>query len=274
MAVTVTALTAVGLVTPHAERTARFFEGALGFARLATARRDDAPFEDQMEVAGGALIVTLGLGEQRLELVQFDRPGAPYPPDVRGDDPRFQHIAIVVSDMAAAYARLEVEADWTPISAGGPVRLPAATGGVTAFKFRDADGHPLELLAFPDDAIRAPWRSASGLFLGMDHSAISVADVARSTVFYEALGLGVTGRSHNSGAEQAHLDGMAGATAEVIALSPPVATPHVELLGYATARQVPAVGPTDVAATRLVFAGSRRAALQDPDGHRLVIETR
>lgn len=36
-------------------------------------------------------------------------------------------------------------------------RLPESSGGVTAFKFRDPDGHPLELLAFPDGKVPSRW---------------------------------------------------------------------------------------------------------------------
>ena len=40
-----------------------------------------------------------------------------------------------------------------PISPDGRVRLPDNSGGVTAYKFRDHDGHPLELLEFPQGRI-------------------------------------------------------------------------------------------------------------------------
>jgi hypothetical protein len=53
---------------------------------------------------------------------------------------------------------------------------------VTAFKFRDHDGHPLELLAFPEGRVPGPGRTANGTgpFLGVDHTAIAVRDTARS----------------------------------------------------------------------------------------------
>ena len=94
-----------------------------------------------------------------------------------------------------AYRRLCSVSGWTAISIDGPQRLPASSGGVSAFKFRDPDGHPLELLAFPDGAWPAHWqaRSNGDLALGIDHSAISVSDSARSIAFYEALGLRVAG---------------------------------------------------------------------------------
>ncbi|MGB8684208.1 MAG: hypothetical protein WCD12_15080, partial [Candidatus Binatus sp.] len=60
---------------------------------------------------------------------------------------------------------------------------------VTALKFRDPEGHPLELIAFPPDDTPAKWqRSSTAECLGIDHSAISVAVTERSVKFYERLG--------------------------------------------------------------------------------------
>ena len=97
----------------------------------------------------------LRLGRQRIELLEFmDSAGRPYPPDSTSTDLWFQHVAIIVSDMACAYERVMTNRRFRPISRGGPVRLPDSSGGVTAFKFRDHEGHPLELLAFPQDRVR------------------------------------------------------------------------------------------------------------------------
>ena len=117
----------------------------------------------------------LRIGEQRIELLAFDPPGRPYPRGSTSTDLAFQHFAIIVSDVDAAYARLRTVGRFTPISVNGPVTLPPSSGSVSAFKFRDADGHPLELLAFPPGEAPPAWQGADGLFLGLDHSAISVA---------------------------------------------------------------------------------------------------
>ena len=85
-----------------------------------------------------------------------------YPAEYRSDDLWFQHCALVTDDIAAAYEQLSAFPS-TPISRHGPQRLP---GGIVAFKFRDPDGHPLELIQFP----RPDPRTAGGI----DHSAISV----------------------------------------------------------------------------------------------------
>ena len=62
--------------------------------------------------------------------------------------PRFQRAAIVARDLDAAWRRLMA---FQPVSItiGGPQRLPERAGSVAAFKFRDPDGHSLELIAFP-----------------------------------------------------------------------------------------------------------------------------
>ncbi len=263
----VASLAAIALVTPDADRLAAFYETALGFARIADRRIEAGDCGEE---------TILSLGSQTLELLQFHRPGRPYPAGVDGNDLRFQHLAIVVADMAAAFGRLQGAAGWSTISDNGPVSLPASSGGVTAFKFRDPDGHPLELLAFPSGGAPEVWRRAGGLLLGIDHSAISVADTARSIAFYQDLGLTMSARSHNFGDEQARLDGLAGAEADVVTLSPAAAAPHIELLGYRTPRpRMPeAVGPRDVAATRLIFSGDPPVDLSDPDGHRLIVRPR
>ena len=99
-------------------------------------------------------------------------------------DPPFQHFAIVVSDMTAAYANLQVLQNWTAISRW-PANSPPSSGGVTAFKFRDPEGHPLELLTFAPGPKSARWSLRSdNNYLGIDHSAISVADTDRSVAFY------------------------------------------------------------------------------------------
>ncbi|MGI9170198.1 MAG: VOC family protein [Caulobacteraceae bacterium] len=247
-------------------RTERFYRRALGFEASASAE------------ASAAESATLRLGAQTIDLVAHRPPGAPYPADSRCIDLCFQHLAIVVADLAAAYAQLRAAGGFTAITTDGPQNLPPASGSVGAFKFRDPEGHPLELLHFPPAGAPPRWRNPApgALFLGVDHSAITVADTAASVAFYEGrLGLTVTARSLNRGVEQERLDDTPGAVVEVTALSPAdPASPHLELLCY----RAPAGGrpmqkggrDSDIAATRLVFEGGR-GALRDPDGHRLTL---
>ena len=245
---------------------ADFFVEALGFEPVAPGQGDCA----------------LSLGANRLEIAGCD--GQPYPAFVPGWSPLFQHFAMTTTDMAGAMARLGRVAGWTPISRGGPQRLPASSDGVTAFKFRSPEGHPLELIAFPDEAVGAPPR--------IDHSAISVADTAASVAFYQSLGLVVGSRSLNQGRKQDRLDGLDGALVEVTALDLPGGGAHVELLCYRGdyPRAGSPAAPDDVAATRMIWQGQgdldRLAEafaahvvgfdpmqgvllLRDPDGHLL-----
>jgi catechol 2,3-dioxygenase-like lactoylglutathione lyase family enzyme len=262
-------LARVGLTTPDATRLCQFYERVLGFHRLAVGRRSIADVDTDS--------ITLGLGRETIELLQFDQPGRLYPDQLASSDLRFQHFAIVVSDMARAYRRLNAIDGWSAISTHGPQRLPPSSGGVDAFKFRDPDGHPLELLAFPHGKAPSYWQRSpkDELFLGIDHSAIGVADSGRSFAFYEALGLRLAARSHNSGSAQQLLDNVDRPQVEVTALTPPQATPHVELLCYRSIAHQATSGLryNDVATTRLIFESHEGLSenLIDPDGHHLMI---
>lgn len=262
----------------HASLTVRdldaaisFYAGALGFAA-------ETPTQPPAHLFGAASArgMRLRRGRQALELVQFDPPGADYPPGSRANDAWFQHCALATDDIGAALARLDrfgVEA----ISRQRPSRLP---GGIVACKFRDPDGHPLELIGFP-----APDPATAG---GIDHCAIAVADAQTSIRFYaDRLGLTEQARQVNQGPAQDALDGLDGVIADVVALAPAQPAPHLELLGYRQppGRTMPAMQPRDIAASRLVFrvdrldvppdaprAADGSAALwRDPDGHRLLL---
>ena len=218
-----------------------------------------ADFESLMGVTGGAQRMTLQLGYELVELLQFDRPGQPYPQASSASDLWFQHFAIVVTDMQRAYARLLRVKGWTAISSAGPEHLPASSGGVSAFKFRDPDGHPLELLAFAPGNVPAAWAPtrAGALYLGVDHSAISVADSERSIAFYAALGLVPSAHSLNQGVEQARLDALPAPEVEVVnalALSARAWRTGRNCCAHRGGARTPvALSNNDIAATRLVF---------------------
>ena len=211
------------LITHDREALAGFYERAFGFRRE-SARRTPA----------AAASTTIALGAEQIELVEFDAPGDPYPAAQTCADLDFQHFALVVTNIVAVYRRLLTMIGWTPISRDGPVQLPESSGGVTAFKFRDPEGHPLELLEFAPGAVPPRWRTPhrDGQCLGIDHSAISVRDTARSVAFYRALGLHETQRTLNRGSEQDQLDALSEAHVEVTALGFATAGPHLELLCY------------------------------------------
>lgn len=222
----------------------------------------------------------LCLGTSDIDLRQAT--GRPVPPDVPGWSPLFQHFALVVPDLGTAYQRLRSVEGWLPISTDGPQHLPESSGGVTAFKFRDPEGHPLELLAFPSGRIPEAWREPMRLHgpaetcLGIDHSAISITNTARSLAFYSQFGFVADGGSHNKGLEQERLDGLPGADVEVTALQASCRQPpHLELLAYrGPYDRLGDLAVGDVAATRLVIASQTVAPglYRDPDGHVVEIE--
>ena len=297
-------LSCITMVCGEPDQSAHFYKAAFGFVQTGEASITEPAFAKLMGISGAtARVITLRLGEQEIELAGIWPSGRSYPRGVSGRSPLFQHFAIVVSDMAIAYARLSKQAGWKPISTDGPQLLPASSGGVAAYKFRDPEGHPLELIAFARDAIPSRWQVPSpAVCLGIDHSAISVADTERSFKFYERLGLWRKAGSLNSGPEQEKLDDVAGALVEVTALAlSRLSTPHIELLCYRGGldRESALPGTNDVAATRLVLAvgndemleeccaqnpdalvlgpvrfehGALRAMLRDPDGHLLCLE--
>lgn len=283
------------LTTADPVRAAAFYVDALGFGRPTVDEHRGPAFAALMGVAGGATATVLRLGGQEISLLAFAEPGRPYPPGGGADDRWFQHMAIVVADMGAAYQRLCAREGWSAISIGGPERLPPSSGGVVAFKFRDPEGHPLELLERP--------ASGHGV-AGIDHSAIVVGDTERSLEVYKrGLGFSVRATSLNRGAEQQRLDGVAAPVVEVTGLRLPKAPlPHLELLCYreprrdrarldlrshdiaamrielevpdiaATGAALAAAGCEPVSPPAVDLGGGRAAALlRDPDGHHLLI---
>lgn len=244
-----------------------FYEAALGFLPFYSG--EDAALAEALSVTTVAS-ARLRLGGQELELTECQPAGAPYPRDWQSDDLLFQHIAVVTADIHRA-AKQALRAGAEAISSYGPQLLPAESGGVWAWKFRDPDGHPLELLQFPTG-------SNGMLHLGYDHSAIGVSEVQRSIGFYTALGLELGHRHLNHGVEQDRLDGLVVSEVEVVALMPPGAPPHVELLCYKRrdVRASTEVRANDIAADRLVFgnAPGELALREDPDGHFLLLDGR
>ena len=251
------------LVSHDPERLARFYV-ALGFAAGAAAA---IPADDMalLGLAGGGRRVPLALGPSRLDIDGYDRAGRPYPTSADAASLAFQHLALVTDDAASAWARAEA-AGAAPISRERPVTLPPSSGGVTAIKFRDPDGHPLELLQFRKGA-SAEWHGAG--ILGIDHSAVSVAEVAASATFYAGHGLARGDATVNRGSTQVALDGLDDVVVDVVPLKPPAGSAHIELLGYRSPvpHAVGVVAPNDVAATRIVWHGDRIALIRDPDGH-------
>jgi catechol 2,3-dioxygenase-like lactoylglutathione lyase family enzyme len=272
-----TQIARVSRVVIDLDRAEAFYRDALGFRTVARGALDNAAI---VLTSIAAEEVAMRLGADEIALVRFAQPGLPYPPDSRSDDLWFQHLAIVVNDMDAAYAHLCSHPGWTAITSDGPQLLPPANGGVRAFKFRDPDGHPLELIWFPPGQGRAVWqeRETAGTFLGIDHSALAISSRARSIAFYRTLGFRISARSLNAGPAQSHLDGLPEARVRVTGLRPASqAGPGLELLAYSPPGRASTAQSANDIVTDWVTIATRHAPddrprmLRDPDGHRLLV---
>ncbi|HXC49379.1 MAG TPA: VOC family protein [Candidatus Limnocylindrales bacterium] len=239
-ATAVAAVSDVGLTVDDLDRSVSFFTNVLGFEKVSEVEVAGPEWEKLTGVFGArARIATLRLGEETIELTDYLTPrGQPFPYDTRANDVWFQHIAIVVSDMDAAYARLR--AAGIEHASTGPQRLPdsiPSAAGIRAFYFRDPDGHFLELLEFPAGKGDARWHAGetgtnAPLFLGIDHTAIVVRDTDRALAFYrDRLGFRVTGTSENYGTEQEHLNNVEHARLRITTLRA-AHGPGIELLEY------------------------------------------
>jgi catechol 2,3-dioxygenase-like lactoylglutathione lyase family enzyme len=228
------AVAMIGLTVSDMARSVEFYTRVLDFERVS----DDelaGPAYERLEGATRLRVVRLRLGDELLQLTQYPaRPGRPAPSDSRSNDRWFQHVAIVVSDMDRAYARLrEHGVRHTSVA---PQRLPKTipnAAGIRAFYFRDPDGHPLEILQFPTDKGDPKWHPENGrLFLGIDHTAIVVGRTAASLAFYrDVLGFRVTGESLNFGTEQERLNAVPGVRLHITGVRSG-GGPGVEFLEY------------------------------------------
>ena len=300
---------AIGLTVNNLDRELNFFTNTLTFELLSISEASGKEQDALLGLSGARLrIATLKLGEESITLTEhLGKKGRPIPPDSRSFDRWFQHIAIVVSDMDRAYARL-LERKVTHVSTA-PQTLPAwnkDAGGIKAFYFRDPEDHVLEIIWFPPGKGNPKWQpvtsqteSGGPLFLGIDHTAIVAGDTDRSLALYrDQLGFKVAGGAHNYGTEQEHLNQVFGARLRITALQAERG-PGIELLEYIAppgGREL----PEDARANDLVFwttqvfvddpmaisrhlrdAGarfvsqtkeSRSQIVRDPDGHALFLQ--
>jgi catechol 2,3-dioxygenase-like lactoylglutathione lyase family enzyme len=302
----VTEVSRVGFTVSDLDASVKFFMEVLEFERVSERELAGEPIERLTGVfAARVRVARLRLGSEEVELTEFVAPsaGRAFPESTHGNDLWFQHVAIVVSDMDAAYAKLR--AHRVRHASSGPQRLPdwnPDAGGISAFYFRDPDGHFLELIHFPKGKGAPRWQDSRGkLFLGIDHTAIAVRDTEASLAFYrDLLGLRVAGTSENYGSEQERLNAVFGARLRITGLTAGRG-PGIELLEYlapSDGRPRPAdarandllywhtdlVARDASAAERALFAadaafdspgavespdGPRAITAADPDGHRV-----
>jgi catechol 2,3-dioxygenase-like lactoylglutathione lyase family enzyme len=236
----VTAVATVGMTVSDADRSIEFYSKVFGFEKVSDVEAWGPEVARLVGVFGARLrVVRMRLASEEIELTEYmTPPGRPVPPEMKSNDRSFQHIAIIVRDMEAAYAHLRRHKVRHVSTA--PQRLPdwnPNAGGIKAFYFRDPDGHALEVLWFPPGKGDPRWqRPSERLFLGIDHTAIVVGDTDRSLSFYrDVLGMRVAGESENHGTEQEHLNLVFGARLRITSLRA-ASGPGIEFLEYLTPR--------------------------------------
>jgi len=246
----VMAVESIGMTVSDMDRSVAFYSDVLEFRPISDVEVDGPEYDQLWGIFGvRARVVRMQLGEQQLELIEFLAP-----PDVRpipvpsySHDLWFQHFAIVVRDMEEAWVQLRKHhvRQISPRPQTIPVSNIAAAG-IKAIKFRDPDGHNLELLWFPEGKGNPIWKQpGSNLFLGIDHTGMTVRSTENSTKFYrDLLGMTVAGGTLNMGTTQQYLDSLPGARTRVTGLAPKVGPPGLEFLEY----ELPTAGrpfPTD-----------------------------
>ena len=230
----------IGFTVADADREADFFTRVLQFAKVADFRVVGNEYSKMEGVFNANMrIVHLQLGDQIVELTQYVSPptGRPIPVPSYSNDEWFEHMAIVVSDMDAAYKILQ-ENNVQQISAY-PITIPQTNpgaAGIKAIKFHDPERHDLELLYYPPGKGEPSFHKPTDkLFLGLSHTAMTVGSTEKGLTFYrDLLGLEVGGFTLNTGATQEVLDNLFNDTCrvtEIVAISAP---PHIEFLDYNT----------------------------------------
>ncbi|MEH2095484.1 MAG: VOC family protein [Nostoc sp.] len=235
---------AIGLTVTSCNRSVDFYTQALGFELVSDITVEGQDYSDLQGITEAKIrIVTLQLGDELIELMEYlNIKGKPIPKDSQSNDIWFQHFAIVVSDMDRAYAQV-CSFSIEPISVAPQTILSdnETSGGVRAFKFKDPDGHDLELIWFPADKGQDKWhQDTNRLFLGIDHSAMSttgyayaVSNTEQNIYFYrDLLGMQVDSRNLNWRATQTSLDNLPGAKVRITSLRPAQGGLGIELLDY------------------------------------------
>jgi catechol 2,3-dioxygenase-like lactoylglutathione lyase family enzyme len=181
----------VGMTVDNMDKAIAFYLEVLSFQKISDTEVWGNEYEHLQGLFGIRMrVVRMQLGEEILELTEYLTPkGKPIPADSRSNDRAFQHIAIVVSNMDKAYQHLRKHKVQHVSTA--PQRLPeylTAAAGIEAFYFRDPDGHNLEIIHFPNGKGNPKWQNPTDkLFLGIDHTAIAIANTSASLNFYQDL---------------------------------------------------------------------------------------
>jgi len=248
------AVESVGMTVSDMDRSVAFYS-ALAFQKVSDIEVLGEQYEHLEGVFGARMrIVRMQLGNEFVDLTEYLAPrGRPIPADSRSNDLWFQHIAIVVRDMDQAFEKLR--AVKVQFVSTGPQTLPPsipAAAGIKAFYFRDPDQHNLEVIYFPSGKGDPRWQEKTDkLFLGIDHTAIGIANTEASLHFYrDLLGFRKAGESENFGTEQEHLSQVLGAHLQITGMRA-ASGPGIEFLEYLAPRDGRA-RPADLHANDIV----------------------
>ncbi|MBM5799525.1 MAG: VOC family protein [Cyanobacteria bacterium K_DeepCast_35m_m2_023] len=255
MTAAVPRLLQVGFGSHNAEALVVFYRDHLGFAAQQPFTLQGGAYCQLIGLPEATLLLQrLHLGDECLEITQVidagpgQRPWRAIPAASRSCDLWFQHVCLVARDLDQALARLEpaLRSGQATAISSAPQTLPAsnrAAAGIRAYKFRDPEGHNLELLQFPPDKGDARWHrhSTTGSYepggsqtplLGIDHSAISVSVSEVSCRFYDTvLGLRLGGDGINNGPTQDGLDGLSNTEVRITSHRCPAGA-GIECLNY------------------------------------------
>jgi catechol 2,3-dioxygenase-like lactoylglutathione lyase family enzyme len=280
MSMAIMAVASVGIIVSEMKRSLDFYTSVLACQKVSDITVTGDEFDrlyglDHVRVR----LVKLKLGDEIVELIEFLSPkGRPIPSDSQSHDRWFQHIAIVVRDMEQAYQHLRQH--WVTQTSPNPQTLPEwnpVASGIESFYFKDIDGHNLELIHFPADKGDRKWQDSTELlFLGIDHTAIVVANTAASLAFYcDRLGMKLQQQSQNFGLEQERLSGISGVQVQISSLKAPTGL-GIELLEYELpnhGRQIPVdTQANDLWCWQTMITienaiAKQQLIIQDPDGH-------
>jgi len=221
------AVVSVGTTVRDMDRALAFYRDVLEFEPRFDVEFTDPGYDRLVGVFGTRVrVVGLSLGPNQIELTQFMTPwGRDIPPDSRSNDAWFQHLALVVTDIERATARLRTHG--VQFVSPVPQRFP---DGRAFLYFNDPDGHPLELAEFSGESPVTPQK----LFQRIDHSALVVRDLNASLVFYQRLGFQVTNRAEGFSLVQERLNNVFGLHLEIVGLRLPQGGMGIELLHYLT----------------------------------------
>lgn len=217
----------VSITVSNLDEALEFYTGVLPFKIDTTFSLKGTYVQNLFNIQDTSLVLKIArlqLGDEHIELMEFHSAanlGRKIPVDSRSNDLWFQHIAIVVSDMQKAY-QLLLDHNVTHVSTS-PQTLPEHlldAAGISAFYFRDPDGHNLELINYPEDKGNSKWHEPNHpLYMGIDHTAIAIERTNSSLDFYQDfLGMKIAGKSENYGTEQEHLNQVFGARLKITGL--------------------------------------------------------